>query len=355
MGVVAKSINETIESNANGFAWDAGVVSAPFLGKHLTAGFVTSNNGTLKFKEETFDLPATRKLGLAWKDRAWLADLDWVSPKNDSSYVALGGEYRRPLSSTISAALRGGYNTRSTSALGATSGMTTGLGMSFKGMSLDYAFSPMGDLGATHRLSFSFDNDQFYGESLQSFFSNVTDVGASFSGGPVKFSDKATSEKIGKSGTYFAFGMDSLWRRWIPFNMGITFFQLKDENPFTQATTGGVKSSSLDAMGGYVETGVRVKKESPITAGVNVGYMYMSDPSRSIANCSDCNTESISVGGGQLYFAPLIGFSINSFSMLASYRIFDGSGAIESQLDFHLAWLVHFDSFDSAENRKRGR
>lgn len=339
LGASAKSINIALESHAEGFAWDAGILTAPIWNKHITAGFATVNNGEISFRENKTELSAANKFGVAWKSDQWMASFDWVSPKAEDPYWAMGGEYRVPIIKDVDASVRGGYNAKSSSDLGGSAGLSTGAGIDYKGLAVDYAFLPMGDLGASHRLSLSYSNEEFFGESFRSFFSNITDIGGSIHGGTVKLSGAATDYGVGRTGGFFGFSFDTIWRHWIPFNTGFDFFRLKDDKPFTQLTTGGERTSSIDAMGVYVESGARIKKSSPPMAALNFGYYYLSDPSRNIGDCIDCDTEDIPIGGGQLYIAPQVGLSFSSAEILASYRLFQGSGPQDSQLEFKLVFF----------------
>lgn len=352
LGLTAKSVNASLESTDDAFAWDAGLLSPAFWGQRLTVGAAALNQGgRLGFKGESAEISSVYKAGVAFKaGPGWTADLDVVSPKAEDGYLALGAEYERPVGGNMAMALRGGYNTRSTDGLGGSAGMTAGAGLTFGGMALDYAFLPMGDLGATHRMSLSYDN-RFTAESAAVFFSNMTALGGSFMAGSAKLAGDAEKYGVGSSGSYWGVGMDSLWLERVPVNLGMVFYNLKDEKSFQQTVVGtgntnqgqvSTESSDVESMGFFLESGFRFKAEKPLAAGVNAGYLYSDDPERGISNCTDCASQEIPLGGGQLYVAPVLGLSFTSVELLISHRQFLTSGLLKSQFNVHLAWVRRF-------------
>ncbi len=109
----------------------------------------------IRFKEVTDPLPLNLKLAGAYALNENLkVGLDINQYLIDAKfYASLGGEYwlaDRKL------ALRLGYKYGyDTSSLGSIVGLAAGLGFRIWGAGVDYAFVPFGDLGNTHRASFS--------------------------------------------------------------------------------------------------------------------------------------------------------------------------------------------------------
>lgn len=108
--------------------------------------------GKMKLYQEEFNLPQIYRGGIAYRaqDKYWLAVEARKLGEADISY-AVGTEGEFSLGSTAIAFLRLGYNSGRSKNTGP--GVSAGLGLSFLKFSLDYAFSPFGDLGDTHRIS----------------------------------------------------------------------------------------------------------------------------------------------------------------------------------------------------------
>ena len=77
------------------------------------------------------------------------ADLRY--PLHDKMSYGAGVELTRPLTRSMSAALRAGYNSASTDPSGGTVGVTGGLGITWKSWGFDMAWAPYGNLGQTFR------------------------------------------------------------------------------------------------------------------------------------------------------------------------------------------------------------
>jgi len=145
-GVGVKYISSKLNSNANAYAADAGIrwslEPAAFSLSILNLG------SGLKFREETAPLPTTLRIGSSYKyvpdvpDQNWTFALDGILSKGAAAAVCAGVEYEMDIRNSFKAALRTGYNTR----VGA-----SGLGSQF---SVDYAFTPFGELGNSHVISF---------------------------------------------------------------------------------------------------------------------------------------------------------------------------------------------------------
>ncbi|MFB0510162.1 MAG: PorV/PorQ family protein [bacterium] len=150
-GLGFKFIGEKNESlSTSAYAGDiGGMYDLPISG--LKIGSSVSNLGTnLKLDQETYSLPILGRLGWRYDYKFIGVTQDFIFSENFG--VAIGAEYRiREI-----LALRLGYRTGSNTE--GFSNLRAGLGVSFKGFGIDYAFAPYGKLGMTHRISISFRN-----------------------------------------------------------------------------------------------------------------------------------------------------------------------------------------------------
>ena len=153
-GFTGKYIQERLDSvSARAYAMDAGLLYSP--GKEfgemlegLRAGLAIRNLGSsMKFDEESFDLPRSVTAGLSWTG-FWLGEsltvaMDGQKPTDGKATLGTGLE----LSTLQLLVLRCGYTSEGD--LG--SGLRLGAGLRFKTLQIDYAFSSAGDLGQVHR------------------------------------------------------------------------------------------------------------------------------------------------------------------------------------------------------------
>ena len=118
--------------------------------KGLDLGLVVQNLGQeIKFVNGDAPLPLNLKLGVSYKpldDLILAADLNF--PRNDEFYGSIGLEYW--IKKMI--ALRAGYKSGPQDE---GNGVSAGLGFNISKFMIDYAFSPYGDLGENHYISFS--------------------------------------------------------------------------------------------------------------------------------------------------------------------------------------------------------
>ena len=163
LGLGLKRISSKLDTNtASATAGDAGIKYA-VIPDALTLGFAAQNIGTkLKFNEVADSLPFNLKLGGQYlfrfdadtnirKDVSLFADIN--SMKDAGVYANFGLDCTMLYDGKIAYSIRGGYKTTA-GAKG--SGATLGLGLDSGTYLIDYAFSPMGDLGKVHRGSFTF-------------------------------------------------------------------------------------------------------------------------------------------------------------------------------------------------------
>lgn len=155
-GANVKGIQQKLaDEKANTFAFDTGVnviYPKPVLGGTVRFAGVIQNLGSgLKYLEERDPLPTEWKVGFAMvqlMNRKLNMSLDYGKPKEEKGHYALGAEYwlNRFL------ALRGGYTEDQREG----SGIRAGLGLRFRGISFDYAYQGVGDLGMSHRYELGF-------------------------------------------------------------------------------------------------------------------------------------------------------------------------------------------------------
>lgn len=160
MGLSGKYMHSKLTESASGWAVDFGIMAFhynSFMPYRL--GFVVQNLGRgLKFDVDRDPLPITFKAGAAanvLKDLVISAD--FIVPKSAGVYATFGAEYAFEPGEDMNFFIRAGLNTQQMGIDGGLAGAYFGAGFSFQYFSLDYAFSPMGDLGTTHRFSLSFD------------------------------------------------------------------------------------------------------------------------------------------------------------------------------------------------------
>jgi hypothetical protein len=165
-GLGAKFIHEQNESlSTSAVAFDAGAMyKTPLRG--LKAGASVTNVGTQgKLYQESYNLPWQARLGARYDYRIIGVAADLIlngeglgtrSELSDNSVMSppvgiAAGVECRPVELI---ALRVGYRTGSD--YGGFSGLRAGLGLSWHGIGVDYAFAPYGRLGASHRIAISY-------------------------------------------------------------------------------------------------------------------------------------------------------------------------------------------------------
>lgn len=153
-GVNLKVIRQELDGDsATGFAVDLGTLHQ--LSDKLQAAVVVQNIGPeIKFIEESDPLPMSIRLGISARlvSKLVLA-LDGVAPIDNEPNLHVGCEYTLDAIRDFPIACRIGYKTTTASDLDALSGLSGGLGFYLRGLDIDYAWVPYGDLGDTHRIS----------------------------------------------------------------------------------------------------------------------------------------------------------------------------------------------------------
>ena len=110
--------------------------------------------GTLRYDKYEYPLPLILRLGSATKISDFFTlTADLIAARDNLPFLAMGGELKTGFSKKMDFFLRGGFNTRGILDLGGFRNMTFGTGFRYRAYSVDYSFSPFGDLGSVHRLS----------------------------------------------------------------------------------------------------------------------------------------------------------------------------------------------------------
>lgn len=157
IGIAYKYIDSKIFHKAQSTAFDMGARVYKFSYIPYKLSILMQNFGKgLKYDQEAVALPLKFKIGGAiYPFPNLLFAMDFVWPKNDNYYVNLGGELMLDMAEDSSFFIRTGINTqKSRSGLG---GFSFGFGLNMRFLTLDYAFSGMGDLGNTHNIALTFD------------------------------------------------------------------------------------------------------------------------------------------------------------------------------------------------------
>ncbi len=154
-GLTVKGIASRITRRANTGALDAGFILSLDPGQRVRVGAAVQNLGPgLKYDQRTEPLPTAVKVGAALRPAdTWLLALDMASWRDNGTLWALGTEKSFPNRSGWTPRLRFGFNTRAAQDLEGWAGASFGLGVGFRGLSLDYALVPYDDLGTAHHMS----------------------------------------------------------------------------------------------------------------------------------------------------------------------------------------------------------
>lgn len=150
-GLGLKLVHDQHESlSTSAVAFDAGAMYKTPL-KGLKAGLSVANIGTKgKLYQESYGLPLQARLGWRYDIGIVGVTQDFILSETEKPGIAAGVECR-PVQML---ALRVGYRTGSD--FDGLSGLRAGLGLSWHGIGVDYAFAPYGKLGASHRISISY-------------------------------------------------------------------------------------------------------------------------------------------------------------------------------------------------------
>jgi hypothetical protein len=159
VGFNFKVINSAIDGeSATAFGVDVGYMKK-FIEDRLSLGLAVQNIGTeMKFKDEGDPLPLNIKLGLSVKEllKGLVLASDVNFPIDNKPSGHLGAEYGF-LVNDLGFFLRSGYKTTTIKDLDSESGISAGGGVKYKGISVDYAWVPYGNLGNTNRFAVAYE------------------------------------------------------------------------------------------------------------------------------------------------------------------------------------------------------
>lgn len=161
MGATVKAVRTDLGTGfASSYGGDLGIQTRFYTSaQSYDMGLSVQNLGIgQKFDQVQDSLPTRLRFGGAVQPVKPLAlSAEVIAPINGAPHGAAGAEYSTDVDRTIKAAVRAGFNSLTYDSLGVVSCVSFGFGLAVSDLSFDYAFVPMGALGAqTHRVSISF-------------------------------------------------------------------------------------------------------------------------------------------------------------------------------------------------------
>lgn len=147
----------------------------------------------------------------------------------------------------------------------------------------------------------------------------------------------------GKIGEATAQSQGTGGRAWgMQVNMGVTAMRvlslsadlgiadIADNDAFSENTTGGEMTSSVQAVLGSVAAGLRTppiafpeQPSATLSAGVNVGHTWLS-AERGIVNCTDCSEQDLEITAGSFWEPGLYIAPSRRWGVSARYRKYTG-------------------------------
>ncbi|HBB67636.1 MAG: hypothetical protein A2X28_06090 [Elusimicrobia bacterium GWA2_56_46] len=155
LGATGKLVRSKLLSSDNTVSADVGILF-PYLFDNRFQLAMTAQNvmGTLRYDKFEDPLPLILRLGSVTRiSDYFLLTADAVAVRDNYPFLAMGGEFRAGLGKSADLFLRSGFNTRALTDLGGLRNLTFGSGFRYDAYSIDYSFSPFGELGAVHRIS----------------------------------------------------------------------------------------------------------------------------------------------------------------------------------------------------------
>ncbi len=162
IGVNLKFIHSKLYTeSAQSMALDIGIIvpdNRPLAKTKTDVAIAVRNLGfPMKIGSMTHPLPLELVGGLLWDYSPNLDILvEGKLPVDHKPYLLFAGEYEIFSSDSSGLFLRAGYNFKNQDDLGFMGGVSSGFGLQLKNIVLDYAFVPYGDLGDTHKITFSY-------------------------------------------------------------------------------------------------------------------------------------------------------------------------------------------------------
>lgn len=155
LGATGKFIRSQLLSSDNTVSADIGILFPYFFDNRFQLAMTAQNiMGTLRYDKFESPLPLILRLGSVTRLTDYLAvTADAVAARDNYPFLAMGGELKAGLGSDTDLFLRSGFNTRAVSDVSGFRNLTFGAGCRYTSYSIDYSFSPFGDLGSVHRIS----------------------------------------------------------------------------------------------------------------------------------------------------------------------------------------------------------
>ena len=152
---ISSSVSQRTYSDIDGVKASAAcfdVSSMYQLGDNTTIGIAFQNIGSsVKFVQESYELPVSIKLGAAYRAGSVNLALDVDALSDSGNRTALGLEYSYVLNKDVKFMPRLGLQTGND----ISNGISFGLGFRYSSYQLDYSWTPEEDFGNIQRFSFS--------------------------------------------------------------------------------------------------------------------------------------------------------------------------------------------------------
>lgn len=155
LGATGKIVRSKLLASDSTVSSDLGILFPYFFENRFQLAMSAQNlMGTLRYDKEGYPLPLILRFGSVTRiSDNFLITADIVGPRDNAPFLAMGGEFKAGFGKATDVALRAGGNTRAVGDLKGFHNLTFGTGIRYSAYSIDYSFSPFGDLGSVHRIS----------------------------------------------------------------------------------------------------------------------------------------------------------------------------------------------------------
>jgi len=156
-GGIGKFIQNKIEDRASTLSADIGILFPYLFERKFVISLVFQNIvGSIKMDKENYDITKIIRVGSSvFISKNIMINSDIIIPQDRFLYLGLGYEGKINITKRTKFLIRAGANTRNISDLNGFRSISFGFGVEHWEYSLDYSYSPFGDLGNIHRFSFS--------------------------------------------------------------------------------------------------------------------------------------------------------------------------------------------------------
>ncbi len=155
LGATGKIVRSKLLASDSTVSSDLGILFPYFFENRFQLAMSAQNlMGTLRYDKEGYPLPLILRFGSVTRiSDNFLITADIVGPRDNAPFLAMGGEFKAGFGKATDVALRAGGNTRAVGDLKGFHNLTFGTGIRYSAYSIDYSFSPFGELGSVHRIS----------------------------------------------------------------------------------------------------------------------------------------------------------------------------------------------------------